>query len=141
MRRKRVLLIRARKAAGLTQEKAAYRLGVDRSTIARWESGETEPLPCLRPKLAKLLGITLTKLEELLLAVDTETDPSPAKGDPQSTAWRGTSLARLDGTAVMIESSVGVWIVFELGSWVSGGEVGSLGEFVEGGLVCAGCGA
>ena len=93
IRRKRVLLIRARKAAGFTQEEAAYRLDVDRSTIARWESGETEPLPCLRPKLAKLLGITLAKLEELLLAVDTETDPSPAEGDPQSAAaWRGTSL-------------------------------------------------
>jgi len=81
MRRKRVLLVRARKAAGFTQEEAAYRLGVDRSTIARWESGETEPLSWLRPKLAKLLGITLARLEELLLAVDTETDPSDAEVD------------------------------------------------------------
>ena len=81
IRRKRVLLVRARKAAGFTQEEAAYRLGVDRSTIARWESGETEPLPWLRPKLATLLGVTLARLEELLLAVDTETDPSAADAE------------------------------------------------------------
>ena len=74
--RKRVGLVRARKAAGLTQEEEAYRLGVDRSTVGRWESGESEPLPWLRPKLANLLGITPARLEELLLAVDTKRDPS-----------------------------------------------------------------
>jgi transcriptional regulator with XRE-family HTH domain len=74
MRRKRVLLVRARKAAGFTQEELAYRLSVDRSTIGRWESGETEPLPWLRPKLAGLLGVTRERLGELL-AVDTETGP------------------------------------------------------------------
>jgi transcriptional regulator with XRE-family HTH domain len=77
-RRKRVLLVRARKAAGFTQEELAYRLGVDRSTIGRWESGETEPLPWLRPKLAALLGVTRARLDELL-AVDTETDPYAAE--------------------------------------------------------------
>jgi len=35
---------------------------------------------------------------------------------------------------------VEVWVVSGAGSWVLGGEVGSLGEFVEGGLVGAGCG-
>ena len=74
MRRKRVLLVRARKAAGFTQEELAYRLSVDRSTIGRWESGETEPLPWLRPKLAGLLGVTRERLGELL-AVNTETGP------------------------------------------------------------------
>jgi transcriptional regulator with XRE-family HTH domain len=78
MRRKRVLLVRARKAAGFTQEELAYRLGVDRSTIGRWESGETEPLPWLRPKLANLLDITRARLDELL-AVETETDPYDAE--------------------------------------------------------------
>jgi transcriptional regulator with XRE-family HTH domain len=78
MSRKRVLLVRARKSAGFTQEELAYRLGVDRSTIGRWESGETEPLPWLRPKLADLLGVTRARLGELL-AVDTETDPYAAE--------------------------------------------------------------
>jgi DNA-binding XRE family transcriptional regulator len=66
MPRKRVLLARARKAAGLTQEELSYRLGVDRSTVGRWELGETEPQPWLRPKLARVLGLSRIKLEELL---------------------------------------------------------------------------
>jgi len=78
--RKRVGLVRARRAVGLTQEEAAYRLDVDRTTIGRWESGESEPLPWIRPKLANLLGVTLARLEQLLLEVDTQTDPSAAEG-------------------------------------------------------------
>ena len=94
-RRKRVLLIRARKAAGFTQEEAAYRLDVDRSTIGRWESGETEPLPWLRPKLAKLLGITFARLEELLLAVETEKiDPSAVGGTTASAGLSQLEILR-----------------------------------------------
>ena len=78
MRRKRVLLVRARKVAGFTQEELAYRLHVDRSTIVRWESGENEPLPWLWPKLADLLGVTRTRLGELF-AVDTETGSDAAE--------------------------------------------------------------
>ncbi|MGH3867654.1 MAG: helix-turn-helix transcriptional regulator [Pseudonocardiaceae bacterium] len=70
--RKRVLLVRARKAAGFTQEELAYRLHVDRSTIVRWESGENEPLPWLWPKLADLLGVTRARLGELF-AIETQT--------------------------------------------------------------------
>ncbi|MGH3770152.1 MAG: helix-turn-helix transcriptional regulator [Pseudonocardiaceae bacterium] len=70
--------MRARKAAGFTQEELAHELGVDRSTIGRWESGETEPLPWLQPKLADLLGVTRARLSELL-AVETETDPYAAE--------------------------------------------------------------
>jgi len=38
-----------RKAAGFSQEQLAERLSIDRSTVARWESGETEPQPWIRP--------------------------------------------------------------------------------------------
>lgn len=78
MRRKRLLLVRARKGAGFTQEELAYRLGVDRSTVGRWEIGQTEPLPWLRPKLADLLGVTRARLGELLV-VETVTDPYAAE--------------------------------------------------------------
>jgi transcriptional regulator with XRE-family HTH domain len=73
-RRKR--FARARKTAGLTQEELAYRVGVDRSTVGRWEAGETEPQPWLRGKLARHLNITPDHLDGLLT-----TEPAPDDGD------------------------------------------------------------
>lgn len=64
---KRVRLARARRTAGYTQESFAEALGVDRSTVARWEAGDHEPLPYLRPKMARLLGVSREELNELLL--------------------------------------------------------------------------
>jgi tetratricopeptide (TPR) repeat protein/transcriptional regulator with XRE-family HTH domain len=55
-----------RRAVGLTQEGLAARLGVERSTVVRWEAGATEPLPWLRPKLAKALHVPAGQLAELL---------------------------------------------------------------------------
>jgi transcriptional regulator with XRE-family HTH domain len=39
---------------------------VDRSTVARWEQGTREPLPYQRPKLARLLKVTMAELDGLL---------------------------------------------------------------------------
>ncbi|MGH3630916.1 MAG: hypothetical protein ACRDRL_26165, partial [Sciscionella sp.] len=39
---------------------------IDRSTIGRWESGTTEPLPYIRQKLVRLLGLSRMELERLL---------------------------------------------------------------------------
>ena len=61
-------LVRRRKALGLTQEDLAALLKVDRSTVVRWERGETEPIPWQRPRLAKALKITADRLTELLSA-------------------------------------------------------------------------
>ena len=63
---KRTRLARARKAVGLTQEDLAEALHVDRSTVIRWESGRSEPLPYCRPRLARLLAVNLEQLEALL---------------------------------------------------------------------------
>lgn len=63
---KRERLATARKAAGYSQESLADRLGVERSTVGRWESGETTPQPWLRPKIAKLLGLSHERLGSLL---------------------------------------------------------------------------
>jgi transcriptional regulator with XRE-family HTH domain len=63
---KRTRLARARKAAGYTQEALAEALDTDRSTIVRWEAGDTEPLPFKRPRLAQVLGVTAAELEDLL---------------------------------------------------------------------------
>ncbi|KAA9165965.1 helix-turn-helix transcriptional regulator [Amycolatopsis acidicola] len=49
MATKRTGLVRARKAAGYTQESLAYTFGVDPSTVVRWERGTSEPSPNGRP--------------------------------------------------------------------------------------------
>jgi tetratricopeptide (TPR) repeat protein/transcriptional regulator with XRE-family HTH domain len=63
---RRVRLAMRRKALGLTQEHLAALLHVERTTVARWERGETEPLPWLRPKLAKAMRVSSDHLAELL---------------------------------------------------------------------------
>jgi tetratricopeptide (TPR) repeat protein/transcriptional regulator with XRE-family HTH domain len=63
-------LAQRRKTVGLTQEQLAERLGVERTTVVRWERGETQPLPWLRPRLATALGVSADRIEELLAARD-----------------------------------------------------------------------
>jgi tetratricopeptide (TPR) repeat protein/transcriptional regulator with XRE-family HTH domain len=59
-------LAERRKALGLTQEALADLLGVERTTVVRWERGETAPAPPIRPKLARALRVPTDRLEELL---------------------------------------------------------------------------
>jgi transcriptional regulator with XRE-family HTH domain len=66
MARKRERLRRVRRGAGLSQERLAQALGVDTSTVWRWEAGRTEPEAWLRPKLAGVLGVSRAELVELL---------------------------------------------------------------------------
>ena len=60
-----------RKSVGLSQERLAEALGVDRSTVARWEAGETEPQPWIRPRLARTLAISADQLAALLATAGT----------------------------------------------------------------------
>ncbi|MDF2257317.1 helix-turn-helix transcriptional regulator [Streptantibioticus ferralitis] len=72
---KRHGLVRRRRALGFTQESLAEALGVERSTVRRWESGESATIPFLRPRLARLLRVNAEELDELL-AVAPEMRPS-----------------------------------------------------------------
>ena len=56
----------ARRAAGHTQESLAELLGVDRTTVARWERGTRHPHPWFRPKLAAALHVSQDRLAVLL---------------------------------------------------------------------------
>lgn len=51
-----------RESAGLTQEELARAVGVDRVTVANWESGKTEPKLSKARKIAELCG---AKLEDV----------------------------------------------------------------------------
>ncbi|MFF4573125.1 helix-turn-helix transcriptional regulator [Streptomyces sp. NPDC001410] len=69
---KRHGLVRRRRAVGLTQEGLAETLRVERSTVARWESGKVAPQPWIRPQLAAVLQVTPDELSELLAVSSTE---------------------------------------------------------------------
>jgi transcriptional regulator with XRE-family HTH domain len=55
-----------RKAMGLSQEALAELIGVDRSTVVRWERGERRPQPWHRRKLASALSVSADELAALL---------------------------------------------------------------------------
>jgi transcriptional regulator with XRE-family HTH domain len=71
---KRRRLAQRRKTLGYSQEQLAEHLGVDRSTVVRWEAGETEPRPWQRRKIADVLDVSPERLEELLTEPDTAAD-------------------------------------------------------------------
>ncbi|MEU5553918.1 helix-turn-helix transcriptional regulator [Micromonospora sp. NPDC047793] len=87
---KRHRLCQRRKALGYSQERLAALLGVERSTVVRWENAETDPQPWHRNRIASALGVTLEQLDGMLVDVsvtahrgqvvkDMERDPvSPA---------------------------------------------------------------
>lgn len=63
---KRTRLAQRRRAIGMNQERLAQALDIERSTVSRWERAETDPLPWIRPKLARILRISIEDLGELL---------------------------------------------------------------------------
>jgi transcriptional regulator with XRE-family HTH domain len=64
--RKRHRLAERRRSVGLSQERLAEILGVDRSTVVRWERAETDPQPWQRPRLARALRLSVEQLAERL---------------------------------------------------------------------------
>ncbi len=59
-----------RRAMGYTQETFAHELEVDRTTVGRWERGESEPQPEIRLTIARLLGVSVGDLAGLLAGSD-----------------------------------------------------------------------
>lgn len=64
---KRIRLAARRRTVGLSQEALAEQLGVDRSTVMRWENGERTPQPWQRPNIAMVLKVTAEELDDLLV--------------------------------------------------------------------------
>jgi len=64
----------------MTQEMLAEQLGVDRTTIIRWEHGQTAPLPWHRPNLAVALKVSVEEIAGLLGDIDVEPDDAEQLG-------------------------------------------------------------
>jgi transcriptional regulator with XRE-family HTH domain len=66
-------LLRQRTTLGLSQKASAERLGIDPSTLAKWERGEREPTGALLTRVKRFLdkeeetGATCPELETLQL--------------------------------------------------------------------------
>ena len=55
-------LARLRENAGLTQSAVSISIGIDRSTVAKWESGDAMPRAEKLPAIAALYGCTIDEL-------------------------------------------------------------------------------
>ena len=55
-----IRLLREKKE--MTQSELAVRIGIDRSTIAKWETEKSSPRAELLPKIAAILGCTVDEL-------------------------------------------------------------------------------
>lgn len=53
-----------RQSKGLTQQRLADELRINRSTVAMWEAGESFPRADKLPQLARILGCTISDLFE-----------------------------------------------------------------------------
>jgi DNA-binding XRE family transcriptional regulator/tetratricopeptide (TPR) repeat protein len=80
----------------MSQEALAERLGVARTTVARWETGEVEPLAWVRPTLANTLAMTLDELSELLTPTSTWTDVVPTRVPSSNSSPTGRDPFPLD---------------------------------------------
>src|SRR5262245_12046260 len=67
--RSRRPMAKRRIVVGYSQEGLAEVLGVDRSTVSRWERGTQVPQPWQRPALAGKLGVSLEQLDGLLTSL------------------------------------------------------------------------
>lgn len=87
MTARRHRLAQRRIALGFTQEDLADRLGVDPTTVRRWENGKAEngPKAWLRPKLARHLQVSPEQLEQLLIAIEEAGEP-PNQGHEAGSA-------------------------------------------------------
>jgi transcriptional regulator with XRE-family HTH domain len=68
---RRQKLVDARKRKGKSQEDVANDLGVDRTTIGKWERDESTPHPGQRPRYAEAIGVTLSELAAMLTSMPT----------------------------------------------------------------------
>jgi transcriptional regulator with XRE-family HTH domain len=72
-----------RKACGYSQEAFAEEIGINRSTIHRWENGSVDPQPCQRPAIAKALDVTQKELDALLYGDPKEPEVSLFDAPPE----------------------------------------------------------
>ncbi|MEV0426485.1 helix-turn-helix transcriptional regulator [Micromonospora sp. NPDC050495] len=102
---KRHRLCQRRKALGYSQERLADLLGVDRSTVVRWENAETNPQPWHRTRIASALGVTLEQLDDMLVDVSLAAHRGRTMGEDTHRPGSGAARQELtDGLRTFLTS-------------------------------------
>ncbi|MDQ7905958.1 helix-turn-helix domain-containing protein [Phytohabitans sp. ZYX-F-186] len=96
-------LAQRRKAVGFSQERLAEHLRIDRTTVGRWENGESEPQPWTRPKLAQALGVSIDQLAGLLTTAETDDEPDQSSIDPDAEAIAADGAPEIEATTGPVE--------------------------------------
>ncbi|WP_235926477.1 helix-turn-helix domain-containing protein [Actinokineospora pegani] len=109
---RREAFTRKRESAGFTQESFAAALGVEFSTVGRWERGDVTPAPHRRGRIASVLGITLDELDDLL------TPPRPSTGmsvpaDPEASQAEWLRVRDQGGARGRELSELAAWLYDE----------------------------
>ncbi|MGH4019254.1 MAG: helix-turn-helix domain-containing protein [Pseudonocardiaceae bacterium] len=143
MKAKRRALAQRREIVGHTQETLAEFMGVELSTVGRWERGETSPQPWCRPRLAQALTVSLEELDCMLaegqLVEETSDTSDEPVADPEhdpvlSAPWshrgtvevavvlRGGDRVRRRGflTGAALTAPAHQWLIHEPGPLMSG---------------------
>ncbi|MGH3870696.1 MAG: helix-turn-helix transcriptional regulator [Pseudonocardiaceae bacterium] len=84
MKAKRHALADRRETVGHTQETLAESVGVEPTTIGRWERGETSPQPWSRPKLAEALAVSVEQLDTMLTEGQPTEPQQPVAGESRN---------------------------------------------------------
>ncbi|MFD0687759.1 helix-turn-helix domain-containing protein [Actinomadura fibrosa] len=113
---------RVRRAAGFTQDRLAAHLGVERSTVGRWELGDTEPQPHVRPRLAEALNLSSDELDALL-ADTADERPSWAvrlQAEREARGWSKREMARRLFAAIGVTNGLVHSQVRQISGWEAG---------------------
>ncbi len=82
MKGKRRALAERREIVGHTQETLAEFVGVQPTTVGRWERGECSPQPWSRPKLAEALAVSVEQLDTMLAEGQPVEEEQPGAVEP-----------------------------------------------------------
>ena len=133
------IIVRSRKALGLTQEGLAQKLGVTNQAVSKWESGQSCPDLALLPRIADLFGIPIDELfgrEPKAVSFPAQPPfPWPDDGVLRVLLYAGHTRVYgpvegadeihfcYEGPALNIESAVSVYCDDVMGNVTAGGSV------------------
>ncbi|SCE69790.1 helix-turn-helix transcriptional regulator [Micromonospora mirobrigensis] len=101
---KRHRLSQRRKALGYSQERLAELLGVERSTVVRWENAETDPQPWHRTRIASALAVTLEQLDGMLIDVSVTAHRGQTMGEDARSPAPAARSELLNGLRTFLSS-------------------------------------